>query len=214
MAFPAPQVGDLIEFKLVYFVNEQTCMNIFHYTVGSRTAGSGGPTLLDVAKAIGLKLWDDATNGLAFCVTTDVVNIAYSAQIIKPARTVAAVADPITNTTGFRDSPTMPSGVSVVVQKKGILALRSNQGRNYVAGIASNDVSGSMLVPLSLTDVAFESFTAQPILSINIIVGGVTLVLAPVLCPLPAGTPLVVVSLAGYDRTIRYQRRRELRVGV
>lgn len=214
MALPEPQVGDLLQFQLIYFLDDQTCINVFHYSVGARTPGTGGPNVADVALHIGDDLWDDATHGLCNAVSGAVGNVTYACQVIKPVRTIAATAGPTVNQNGLLAQPAMPSGVAVVVRRNGNIANRHNRGRVYVAGIFSGDVVGSAITPFSPTDLAMSAFGAQLPKDQTVTKGGVVLTLASVLCPLPAGTPIVPLQGFSVDRTLRYQRRRELRVGI
>lgn len=214
MPLPEPQVGDVVALNLYYYLNEQTILNTFHYSVSTRTPGPNGPTVLDVAKIVGDDLWDNAIHGLWHGVSSDCNNIAYTAQIIKPVRSIAAASGPTLHTTGGTGAPAMPTGVAVVISRKGNLANKHNQGRIYIGGIDQADVTDSALQPGSPTHAALTTFAPRIITDQTLTVGLVTLTLVAIICPLPAATPIVPLTNFQLHTIIRYQRRRELRVGI
>lgn len=209
-----PQVGDLLEFRLIYVLNGQTCMNVFHYSVSTRTPGAGGPDVQDCANIMVTLLWDDPILGLSTFISADVNSISCTCQVVHPVRSQAAVAPAVLAPVGLGATPAAPSGVCVTVQRKGTMAGRHNQGRAYIGGIVQADISGSALVPASPTQNGFASWTPQLLTDQHVTLTGITLTFTPCLVPLPAGTPVVPLTISGWDDVIRYQRRRELRVGI
>lgn len=209
------QADDIVECLVNLRIEEQVCINTFHYQVLSVT---GAPTinLGAVLTEFVLATFDGLSPAYPGVLTLDISAIFCTAQRINPTRSARLFMVPV-NPAGTQPNPHLPSGASVVIRRQGDVAGRHNQGRIYVPGIPATNVDAaapSKIQPGSpgLTDYA----TITTLLNTNLTAtdGGVTAVLQPILVDKTSGGVGAIVTRVFLDPIIRYQRRRELQVGI
>lgn len=133
-------------------------------------------------------------------------------QWIHPTRYIdfAATLSPATG--GFIQT-SMPSGVSMVVRRYSILAGRKNRGRIYLPGLYNSGENDSQIASAYYTANA-DNFAKAVYEQISFLDGATVYTFQPILWN--KATPAIKVDITnGYlDPIIRYQRRREIGVGV
>lgn len=208
MPYPTIPVaeGDIIEARIEATLDGQQLITVFHYIVSATPGGS----------------WDDSVWGnllaqfdvevsqpVAFAQSEEVINRYNVLQKIENDRYIA-VRVLSEEQSGGQLGQSTPSGVALVVRRKGIAAARSSFGRIYVGGIPADSVDGSRAEDAYLAAVGpglVAAVTAE-------VSDGNGRTLTPVLYNPSAEFPATTfVAYAEVDPVLRYQRRRELGVG-
>lgn len=203
---PTPFPDDsILEVRFVGDVDGQQTINTFHYHVNL-----GGPDVIgteggfnDAAEA---QIWE---GWLRNKVAGAFKLVEIQSQIIHPTR-FRYVGKTPNNQFGPDLGPTIVSGGCVVVRKLTDQAGRKNRGRDYFPAPILTDVSNS-----KLTDAGLASWTlgAKDALAADLTeIGGA--IAHPIIWS-PANPDFNrLVNEVKVDRIIRYQRRREVGVGV
>lgn len=208
MAYPSIPVaeGDILEGRVEATLDGQQIISVFHYIVSATPGG----------------LWDDAvwtallddfdakvSTGLAAGQSEEVINRYSVLQKIRSDRYIA-VRVLSAEQSGSIVAPAAPSGVSVVIRRKGILAQRNNFGRVYLAGVPETSIDGSRVEAAYLTlaqTALLQAVTTE-------VTDGAGRTLSPVIFNPTVGLADVTpIAYAEVDPILRYQRRRELGVG-
>lgn len=198
--------GDFIEVRLMGTIHAQQFITTFRYEVEKST-----PAGLYDFDAINSTWQSDIWTPLRVIMSNEVLNCRIQVQKIAPSRYIYAeyLASPAAGavTTGC-----LTSGVAFDFRRRTPLAGKSFRGRFYLPGvpIASENDSAVTSVVLASADVSTicENMTTQ----LN---PGLGVLLTPSLI-VPSGATYAnrgdIVQLS-LDPVLRYQRRRELRVG-
>lgn len=203
MPYPLP-AGGIIECQYRCTLHAQQCINVFHYRIPDAYTGTSNelPTLLD---SFELKV----ASKIYAIQSEQVSNIQLQIQVVHPQRYVyyrrdAAVAN------GETTGTAMPSGVSAVVRRRSELANRSSRGRIYIPGISLGATAQSELTPawLAANELSLRVMMYDPIED------GFTTPFPAVIWSYADRAHNDVVVSAEVDPVIRYQRRREVRVGI
>jgi len=185
--------------------DQQTVLNTFHYM--------NGVTIADGDAALGELLQDFEVmvfNFYATLMSSEVLELFTRAQWVWPTRYRARE-----RVNGFTEgqggAPATPSGVSMVVRRFAEIAGKQYSGRIYVPGLASADVVDSQLADAFITANKADlegTMTAE----LNTVTYGQFF---PVIWH--GGAPQFDdkrVRGAFLDPIVRYQRRREVHVGI
>lgn len=207
--FPMHQ-GDIIQVNIVGHLFDQLTINTFHYKVEVNDTAVAYD-VADVPPVFESTVWDPAGGGLASCLSDNLVEVTLVAQNIHPARYRAVPFVP-THDTGLLPGSSNSPGTSIVIRRFGALAGKKNQGRIYLPAIPDSSLNSG-----EITGVARPAFaTAGPltVAVLEIAPPPDFVRLVPILWS-PA-RPTESVTLVGsiVDSVVRYQRRRELRVGA
>jgi hypothetical protein len=141
MAWPA---NSLIEVRMLYTVNLQKCMNVFHYVVSGVTTGFTVPELTEefattnVGPANGT--WDTEFSRV---LSTDAEITAVDVQLVYPERWRAFRI--VTNREGIRDGTCNAQNLQASITKLGERANRANQGGMRVGGVPEPDYIGGLI---------------------------------------------------------------------
>lgn len=214
MPVPVIEVGDQVEVQLLYTLDAQTCINTFHYRCSAKTGtepffqASLPPQMVDY-------LWtSDATNqGIDELVSQDLRLVAVTAQVLRPVRLVKSVSF-VGNLPGLVTDIANPSGVSAVIRRQGGQANRQNYGRIYLPGIPQTFVTESILTTTAYG--LYQNFATRLSATFSKIdpttAAGISL--TPIVAIKPTITESHDVAIGTVDQVIRYQRRREVGVGL
>lgn len=208
MAFPSIPVaeGDILEARIEATLDGQQLITVFHYIVAATPGGLWDDTVWDNL----LTAFDgQVSSNIAFAQSEEVINRYNVLQKIRSDRYIAvrALAG---EQSGGQVGQSAPSGVALVVRRKGILAARNNFGRVYVGGLPQDQLDGSRAEPAYLAAVSAGLITAVT----DTLDDGNGRQLAPVIFNPTVGLADVTpIQYAEVDPVLRYQRRRELGVG-
>lgn len=203
MAYPIA-IGDVVEFIYKAKLHGQTVMNVFHYK--SLAADADGQGILTGAAAL---FGDVVVTPIQTIQSNMIVNAKIQAQIVHPVRyqpiTIAAPSDE-----GLDALTCGDTGHAVVVRRKGDLATRQNQGRIFIPGYPNSKVVAGQVSPVDAAALAAigdaMKLQLEDMLS--------TFILAPILFNLALPVLTREVTYASVDSVVRYQRRREVGVGI
>lgn len=198
---PAPAV---VEARVIGTYHGQQVITTFHLSDpnGSNDART---ECLDILTGVETTIW----NNMRQACSTELTGVFLEAQYVHPIRSLVVRRTP-TQVAGGRAGTGLPSGTSIVVQRVSEQAGHEFRGRIYVPAVVSGDVLNSVLTAAALT--AFGTPLRNA-------------VSANVVTILPATYPQVIWSRKAparitpifegrVDSIIRYQRRREVGVGV
>lgn len=196
--------GSIAEYTILGVLDGQVTMTTFHYQLAS-TQADGRQALID-----------GMTDFEAFVLeayrpraSNEWQNLEMKAQWVYPERYQPVIVIPA-DQTGGQAGAACPSGVAVVSRRKGEIASRKAQGRVYWPGIPFVDVVDSQM-----SDAWMDTYADQVA---NALIGYLNLPdttqMFPVIWNFPNATEPHVVASVSTDRVLRYQRRRELRVGI
>jgi len=196
--------NSIMEIRLTSNFTGQTVINTFHYA-SSVTYDDGADILQQACDAFEDAIWTP----MSPLICTAVTNVTAFAQWVAPIRYRSdfKIMTPAAGTAA--DDPT-PTGVSVVLRRFAEKAGRKYQGRIYVYGSPIGNVVNS-----TLTDAAYNSFRTNvlpPFIATLTLAD--TSELTPVLYDGVAYNEDQIVLGGQVDRIIRYQRRREIGVGI
>lgn len=202
MAYPT-LIDDIVEIRIQGYLNTQRVINTFHYKL---TEGSidGRVYLLAMLADFEMSVYTPWRNA----ISQDVNGLELVAQVVRSFRYRSVVVIPA-NQAGAVATPAEVSGAAAVVSRFGDLAVRNNQGRIFIPGIAKADTLDSQLTAAWLManaaalDVAMVS---------GIVVGGGSPSI-PVIWSYRDYNNDVPITTALVDPIIRYQRRREIGKG-
>jgi hypothetical protein len=212
---PLPlEVGDQIEARLVGLLSAQTIINTSHYIVVAKT---GAVEFSQRSLLPGLKevLWTGigVNPGLRTATSFDYKAIAVTVQRVEPTRYVQSIL-PIVDESGTVLEQSLPSGVSAVLRRQGLVGTRENYGRIYAAGVPRTYVASSSLNAFG--QAAYSG--PATLLSVDITAidpdTGAGITIRPIVKTKTA--PLVPFNIqqTSVDPVVRYQRRREVGVGI
>lgn len=210
--------GNVVSVLLQYLVHAQVTQNTFHFVA----AGAGQPPALTVAQvltAFEKQYWQEsaggAGDGLADYLSDQVGSCTLFGTVVFGVNS-RSIAEPYslspfggTDDTG----PSLPSGASIVLKRKGTRAGRAYQGRIYLGGVAANRLNFSRLVGPDLVD--FQRITDR--LSVPLEFGAAPNTMTLRQCLYKSGNaPLdgAIGLTYSVNDVVRYQRRREIGVGV
>ena len=203
MAYNIP-AGSIAEFTIRGLIDDQQTITTFHYR-NAATQADGRQAILDAFVDFESFVWM-AYQPLA---SFEWGAVFLQGQWIFPTRFQPVTFDP-TEQAGANATPTCPSGVAVVSRRKGDTANRKSQGRVYWPGIPFASVTDSHLT------VAWMEANAQNVANANMAFLNLpdTSQLEPVIWSHQNPNDPVDITNAAVDSVLRYQRRRELRVGI
>lgn len=206
MAAPIPVAANsLWEVRLNGFVDGEQLINTWHY-INLDPQPDVIPATLELATEFGIQHW---TARIKQALSTSYEFAYIDAQAIRPVRYRSQRYIPASRT-GTIAGDCSPSGVAVVVRRTTALAGRRNQGRVYLGGIAESTTvqSGVTTGWLATNKVPLEEAMTE---SVILPVGGEFLAVLYHPGPVTAADEII---LAKVDISIRYQRRREVGVGI
>lgn len=202
--FAAPQ-NSIIEFRLTGILHQQQVMMTFHYTNRDAPIDPLGEELQLYCAHFEATVWAV----IRARISNEFTEAAITAQMIQNTRYRSVVHLPAVRI-GTLSASALPSGVAVVNRRQGDVASRSTQGRIYVPGLIAADENDSQLSAAAFT---LWSDNVAPVLS-DFIQGAAMTPLTPVVYH--PGNPALYtpVTKTVTDKILRYQRRREVGVGV
>lgn len=213
MAAPDVFVNDWIEVNLVGRYHSQTCITTHHYKFVSKDDEAGALTLEDIGDQFIIDFWTGAFPNYRTAMSVNYALTAVTAQVVSPVRSIMwPTAPPAGSAAGGTAGSSLPSGVAAVLRRRGNIGDRHNYGRVYVPGLPV-----SYVVDSKLTQLAKDAL--QPV---------VDLITRDQTVPMNVGTALLrpyvfnklvpnnsrVVTHGMVDDVVRYQRRREVGVGI
>lgn len=202
-SYPIP-TNAIVEVNMTYSVDDQTCMNTFHYLLQEPGAADG------VASLTALLLAFDAAvvNTLSALMSANCTDFVNTAQYVYPAR-YQRQEDVSAIHFGAIALPCLPSGASVVLQRRNFVAGPKSQGRIYIAGIPTAQVLDSVL-----SGAAAIAWQAAAAVLGQVIVDGLGNGWTPYIFNGKAPANLLPVNIVNVNDVLRYQRRREVGVGI
>lgn len=203
MAFPVSMFS-ILEVRLSGNLAGQFVETTWHY-VAAVAFTDGGAAQDMMAADFEAKVWTPIRGG----TSVDLTNVRITTQWIYPIRYVARTRSPM-QSTGFDTSAALPSGAAIVLRRRSNLSGRKFRGRVFLPGIPYNSTFNSQLTAAWLTANGFNIQTAG---------------VAALESPVGTGNPPVVwsathpidrtlIDQAFVDPVVRYQRRREVGVGI
>lgn len=197
-------VGMIVEIRQTYRINGAFAMNTFHYRV-AQASSTAGPS--DLSLVVGA--FDELVGGpIAQLQSNQVTNrIAYG-QVIYPLR-YASETFPSSLSEGQVEGAAAPSGVSLVIRRRGPLANRSSQGRIFVPGLPNLYIDANNSDPaINATILTLVNAT------LTALSFGTDGSAVPVLFNRTSPIDSISITDGSYDPELRYQRRREPSVGL
>lgn len=207
-------LGDRIEIRMIGKISGQTTINSFYYEVTAKVPG------VDFHLAALPPIWKQVffdgeapDTGLARAISNQWNLSAVVAQVIFQPRSIQMITQFI-DVTGDIPSAPLPSGAAVVIRRQGSVGARDNYGRVYIAGVPAENVVQSQLtfVGAGLFGPFVEAMKSDWEVIDPETAAGATL--TPIIKPTPITTPTIKVFQTLVDPIIRYQRRREVGVGI
>jgi hypothetical protein len=211
------QPGNVVSVNLIMNLDAQIVMNTFHY-YADPTGTAGTWTVSQFMTAWEAKVWQPsvvgANDGLNDMLMPDCTDAKLVSQLVYGAgsRSRAEVYLLSPDDGSYPTGNPLPSGAAAVVQRVGTAAGRKYQGRIYIPGLSTGNVSASKLTPTFFTLLQTWGDRA----SLPIVTGaGPTLVTMQNCLWKPGGPPLpgAIGLLYNVTAPVRYQRRREVGVG-
>jgi hypothetical protein len=203
--------GDILQFNIVGDLHEQTTITTFHYQVSA----FDNTAIYDLGGALPVfsdEVWAGlAGGGMADCCSHELSGVLVVGQNIYPTRYRAFPYQPAA-TSGTVATACNSTGVSVVVKRVGREAKKSNQGRVYIPGIPDASCLAGELAPAARAP--FGTFSTELLTVLEVQPPPDYVHLQPVLFNASDPTHPVAIVGSTVTTTLRYQRRRELRVGA
>lgn len=196
-------VGAVIMITLEMVVDQQQCLMTFPYRLDDE-AINWPDDAATISGRFDTQIVEPIMNNVSKNISFPTILV----QPIQPQRLRAVRNDSLH--AGGRDAPPLPTGAAVVVRRQGIEAGRSNQGRIYIPGFTPDQVQNSQLTAAALGQ---TGGITQGILDVLEPVG-VNFTLTPIVWASPSGDTTREVFITQIDPIIRYQRRREIGVGI
>lgn len=216
MAFPALEI---VEIKVLYTVNSQTCMNVLHYQVDGNTTTFSPQDLTegildDFLAVTGTSVLD----GMLALMSNTVTVFDVTGQGVWPTR--FAVRHRAVSLAGANANPVNAQNLAATIEKIGLLGNRHNVGSFHLGGLPPGHFSGG--------DVTAGSFTLLDNLADAILLplsdGLSTAQYLPVILnkePIPDSDPIRYRINGGSEiaetaakNTARVMRRRTKGVGI
>lgn len=202
---PIPiNVGDIIEIRLMGKLHAQVVECTFHYEADT-AAADWLPQAAAAAGDFETNVWGPLRAGLS----NELMDVYFEIQIISPLRYRKDTLTPIART-GSVASNSLPSGVSIVVRRQGDIAKRWGQGRIYIPGLPQSSENDSQLAAAWVAANEAPYVTAM----LRQLAAGGGALWKPRIFNLKVPARKTEVTRAVLDKVIRYQRRREIGVGV
>lgn len=196
---------DVIEMRWMGLLDGQQVMTTHHY----RVFGIGGNNLGDA-----YTLWlndfeEEVWQKVQPLLSNELTGVILTVQKVFPTR-FRMQSRAATPSAGAVASASLPSGVTVVTRRQGNIASRTNQGRIYTPGIPIASTDGSKLTPVALAPFRanVDDSLLAPLLPLD------DAELQPIIFNLKAPVVTRDARFAITDDILRYQRRREIGVGV
>lgn len=198
-------VNSLWEVRLIGFLDAQQTITTWHYLNDVEVPDMGQATL-ELATSFGIEFWTAKIRG---ALSDKYLNVYVEAQCIRPVRYRSQRYIPAFRM-GATGGTCNPSGVSVVIRRTTQRAGRKFQGRVYLPGIPFSAVVNSTLAQawFDANDAPLRNSVTEDVDTVTM--GSFT---AVVYHPGPV-TPADEIVLAKTDIFVRYQRRREIGVGI
>jgi hypothetical protein len=197
--------GSIFQVQLSHTLDAQMVMTTYHYRV---TAGGADAQVAQnrLGSVFETGVWAVLRAGLS----VELGGTRIRTQIVHPVRIVHDVRVPL-NQAGVITGDCLPSGVAVVIRKRTEIAGRSHRGRVFLPGIPASGVDLSSLTTAYMTAHS-TNLPAAIVATLNGFGGEEW---RPVIWS-KTPDPLLFdfVTTAQMDGVIRYQRRREVGVGV
>lgn len=196
-------VGTIVEIRQTCRYDGQVCENTFYYELATAgvTDGSGA-----IASLILLfdTLWGGVINPL---FVSDVTDIQVHGQSIFPNRFVELVI-PSSVPAGLTAPPGLPTGVSLVMRRRGDAANRKSRGRIYIPGVPEAACLNSQFIAGFV-----NGFLIQwQVINGTLTAGGFDW--NAVVFSLRDVAGKALITSTDMDLICRYQRRREIGVGI
>lgn len=213
MAAPEVARNDWVEVNLVGRYHGQVCITTHLYLHSGESQAGMTLDLEQVADEFLLVFWTDPAPRYRDKLSSAYTLTAVTAQIISPVRSILWPAAPqAADAPGLVAGASLPSGVAAVVRRRGNIGDRHNYGRVYLPGLSVTYVLDSQLTQLgkdALQVVADAMATDQLVPG----TGGNAIFQPHILnkANIPASR---IVTHGQVDPIVRYQRRREVGVGI
>lgn len=197
--------GAIIEMQYRYTLQGQQCINVMHYQLNNSITDLF-QTLQELADNFG----STVCSTLQLYQTTQALNGTVRAQVVSPVRYVY-IERPAAGGAGTLAPPTVSIGTSACLKKISDKASRSSRGRIFLGGLAqSNILIGQLQDPAySNLKADWDAVATQSLVDLAGIVYAM-----PIIWSYKDPTHVDQVTRTGVDQPLRYQRRRELSVGI
>lgn len=210
---PFVQFLDFVQVNMIGRHDGQTTMNTFLYKYELQSQGGMKLDLKQIADVFLTKFWTGVPSLFREAHAASFSLQAITAQVIHPIRSIAWPAVPLAaEAPGMVAGASLPSGVAIVLRRRGNIGDRHNYGRIYLPG-----VSVTYAVASNLTQTAIDKLT--PV--VNTLAESVTVpgtdgnaFLYPYILRKGDIPNSREVTHGVVDKTVRYQRRREVGVGI
>lgn len=219
MASALLQHNDVVQVNMVCRVDGQLCMNTFHYWVDPTASPGTAQTVAQALTAWETKVWQESVAGARDGMTSLMFNNAENAiatgQIIvgpgSRSRLELYVLSPDGGTYPTGNETT--SGVSAVCKRTGAMAGRKFQGRIYLPAVPAAACNASLLTDAYMT--FFRLWATRQDTPLTLGAGGTLVTLRSCLITgLTAPAPGQIDLQYDPTNVVRYQRRREVGVGI
>lgn len=213
MAAPQVNLNDWVQVNAIGRVHGQTTIYTHLYRYWSNTQPGTELDLAQIAEHFLDRWWTGAAPKYKPAHASTFEMKSVTAQVIAPVRSIAwpwvtnAIEAP-----GEVLEPALPSGVAVVIRRRGNLGDRHNYGRIYLSGVPATFVQNSVLTNAAKDAYNVIAADQEDDQLVEATGGSATLrphILNKTNIPLSR-----VVTHGMLDDIVRYQRRREVGVGI
>lgn len=198
--------GSFVEVRVMGVLHGQQCIMTFRY----ETVLDGGATTTDFAEVFDYfdgELWDK----LRLVISNEFLEVRFQIQLIDPVRYIYAEFTPA-DTAGAVTSGCLTSGVAYDFRKRTLQAGKQFRGRLYVPGVPIANENNSAVATAILEGAAVADIGVAMCAPIAL-AGGSEFVPSLIVPTEEGWTNRGQITSISLDPVLRYQRRRELRVG-
>jgi hypothetical protein len=200
--------SDVMTITAIGSLYGQTTLSVFHYVIADAPPGSviGSPDYLQLGDQWKTAFWTGAWRIIA---SFEFNLIALRIQKVYPTRYLPYLY--IVEEQGENLEEATPSGCALIVRRQAELAEKSHRGRVYFPGVARSLTSeGRWTIPSG--DPSISTMMAGMLADLSTIE---LIRLKPIIwSESSAGNTSRLVVGSAYDNIVRYQRRREVGVGI
>jgi hypothetical protein len=210
---PEVHVPDWVQVNLVGKLHGQTTIYTHLYNLWSVSVPEVTITLEDIATEFLNQFWTGPDQYYKKVHSHHFACQMVTAQVIHPTRSIAWPAVPPGGMgNGLVVDNSLPSGVSVVIRRRGNIGDRHNYGRIYLAGVPQLWVTSSQISPDKRVE--FTPIVDFMPFEVDVPAAGGTGKLRPYILNKSAVNGSRAVTHGMLDINLRYQRRREVGVGI